>query len=47
MAEMALSGGEGVGHGSATYGPRVGSGPPSKITRPAAPLQIVVIVWLA
>jgi len=29
--------------GSATYGPRAGSGPPIKIIRPAAPLQIAVI----
>jgi len=36
-----------LGHGLATYGPRAGSGPPSKIIRSAAPLQIVVIVWPA
>ena len=30
---------------SATYGPRARSGPPSKIIRPAVPLQIVVTVW--
>jgi len=33
--------------GSATYGPKAGSGPPSKIIRPAAPLQLVVTVWHA
>jgi len=31
--------------GSATYGPRAGFGPPSKIIRPAAPLQSVVTLW--
>ena len=29
--------------GWATYGPRAGSGPPNKIIRPAALLQILVI----
>jgi len=33
--------------GSATYGPRAGSGPPSKIIRLAAPLHNVVTVWPA
>ena len=34
---------ESVNQGSATYGPRAGSGPPNKIIRPAALLQILVI----
>ena len=36
-----------LAQGSATYDPRPGSGLPSKIIRPAVPLQIVVIVWPA
>jgi len=32
---------------SATYGLGTGSGPPSKIIRPAAPIQVVVTVWPA
>jgi len=31
--------------GSANYGPRAGSRTPSKIIRPAAPLQIVITAW--
>ena len=30
--------------GSAAYGPRAGSGPPNKIIRPAALLQILVMI---
>jgi len=33
--------------GSATYGPRGGCGPSSKINRPVDPSQIVVSVWPA
>jgi len=33
--------------GSATYGPRAGSGQTSNINRPAAPLQIAETVWPA
>jgi len=33
--------------GSASYSPWAGSDPPCKIIRPAAPSQIVVIVWHA
>jgi len=36
-----------VKQGSATYGPRAGSGPPSKIILSSDPLQIVVTAWPA